>query len=73
MKTYPNRNPAQCNRVFEISGDVTISLIKNRSIIINDQPLPMKRYIKLIRCFNCDAFNHVAKKLYETMSLWMVW
>lgn len=65
-KIYRLRKSGIHNYVFEIPHNFANYLIKSKFINIRAQSFPVGQFIRVIRCFRCQAYNFVADSCRNT-------
>lgn len=61
VKTYRSGGCTGFSQVIEVLGDIAHSILKAKVLFIVYNSNPMKRFIRVVRCFNCNWCNHISK------------
>lgn len=60
VKKNKVKNSNRFNYILEVPNDLAQHLTSHRRIKIKEQFFAVKRFIRVIRCYNCQNYNHIA-------------
>lgn len=61
IRRVERKSSKKYNYIIEVPHHVACQLINARNFIINDCVCHVKKFIKIIRCFKCHQYGHLAK------------
>lgn len=62
IKKFPRRQPNKFNYLIKVPQKIAIFLTDQKVLKIHDSMFPVRKFVRIIRCFNCQKFGHVANK-----------